>query len=468
MKRSGIGGGSVVLLVLFGLARIGAKQMDADRKAAARAAEATPSAQTVAAAPQSAQAPKILRPTASPAADAVVRALAAGPSYQLAPAAASSGSLTAEQLFAHASPSVVMVEVRDVQMRPVSQGTGFFISSDGLLVTNFHVIEGAAFASVRTADGQTLFVEGVVAKDEKADLALLKVRAAGRAVLRLAGGAAPRVGTRVFAIGNPQGLTNTLSEGLVSGHRDQIGGLLAGNAGAGPAVIQTSAAISPGSSGGPLMTADGAVVGVTSATLGSGQNLNFAVSTAVVRRLIDGRGRTEALASAAARPIDPADARAYAALFAALDDEQIRQAAAMLKTLSVTQKENPFFWFTAGCVHARLRNFELSAQAYDKAVQLRPDFAEAHSRLGDSLQAVLARDRGLDAYRRAPELNPPRTRGGASVGITRTPATRATRWTTSTRRSPTSRLPKLYCWKGTIYGMCAAARPRRWRRSRLR
>src|SRR5688500_8056111 len=110
------------------------------------------------------------------------------------------GPMTADQLFAGASPAVVLVEVRDARMKPAGVGSGFFVSSDGLLVTNFHVIRHASFASIQSMAGP-LYVEGVVATDPAADLALLQVRGGGKAHLKLAESPMPKVGTRVFAIG---------------------------------------------------------------------------------------------------------------------------------------------------------------------------------------------------------------------------------------------------------------------------
>ena len=147
---------------------------------------------------------------------------------------------------------------------------GFLISSNGLLVTNFHVIEDAHFASILLASNTTFFVEGVAATDQDNDLALLKINGTELPFLLLDKGDPPKVGTRVYAIGNPQGLTNTFSEGLVSAIRadeDQV------------RRIQTTAAISPGSSGGPLIGPDGKVVGVTTAYRGGGRLLHNGEAT---------------------------------------------------------------------------------------------------------------------------------------------------------------------------------------------
>jgi S1-C subfamily serine protease len=87
--------------------------------------------------------------------------------------------LEPDALFAHASPSVVRIVTRDEDFHVTGFGSGFFISKDGLIVTNYHVIRGAVFASVVPNDGGTLFVEGLLASDPKADLALLKVSGSG-------------------------------------------------------------------------------------------------------------------------------------------------------------------------------------------------------------------------------------------------------------------------------------------------
>jgi hypothetical protein len=135
----------------------------------------------------------------------------------------------------------------------------------------------ASTAYVVLADKRKLPVLSLAAMDEESDVAIIKVAAiSGTQSLELAGDDLPPIGTKVYAIGNPLELANTLSDGLVSGHREihRI------------PVIQTSAPISPGSSGGPLLGSDGKVVGVTSSGFPDGQNLNFAVPASQVSKLL--------------------------------------------------------------------------------------------------------------------------------------------------------------------------------------
>src|SRR5207244_1085860 len=124
-----------------------------------------------------------------------------------------------------------------------------------------------------------LVVAGVAAHDREADIAILSVPYPFTAQpLEMATGEIA-VGTKVFAIGSPRGLTNTLSDGVVSAHREIDE--------AKPRMIQTTSPISPGSSGGPLLGPDGKVVGVTTLSRPDGQNLNFAVPVSYVEKLVD-------------------------------------------------------------------------------------------------------------------------------------------------------------------------------------
>jgi hypothetical protein len=157
-------------------------------------------------------------------------------------------SLSADEVFAKASPAVVRVEVHDSQFQLIGQGSGFLVSEDGLIATNHHVVQSAYFAHVILNDGTKYPVEGVAALDRNADLALLQIKGLQLPVLKVATTDLPQVGARVYAIGNPKGLINSLSDGLISGHRKRDDDVT---------LIQTTVPISPGSSGGPLLSDDG-------------------------------------------------------------------------------------------------------------------------------------------------------------------------------------------------------------------
>ena len=209
------------------------------------------------------------------------------PSSSHALAAAPSTELTSEQLFARVSPAVVKVHVYGPDSKLKAQGSGFFVSTDGLVITNYHVMAGAASAKLVLNDGKVVEVSGIAASIPSKDLILLKADVPKAEFLQISKGQ-PKVGARVFAVGSPQGLTNTISEGLISGDRKLSEGF---------SLLQTTAAISPGSSGGPLLTNAGEVAGVTTAAWRGGQNLNFAVPSTYLGDLLKAASTPVALSS---------------------------------------------------------------------------------------------------------------------------------------------------------------------------
>jgi S1-C subfamily serine protease len=171
--------------------------------------------------------------------------------------------LSTQELFDLAGPAVVLIEVYDQEGHKRGLGSGFVVSSDGSAITNYHVIRGAYRATAKFSDGTFAPVSGIVAYDPDHDVAVIRVQGASPPTLQLGNAEDLRVGDHVVAIGSPLGLQNTVSEGIVSGLRGNL--------------IQMSAPISPGSSGGPVLNSTGKVVGVSVATVMAGQNLNFAV-----------------------------------------------------------------------------------------------------------------------------------------------------------------------------------------------
>jgi S1-C subfamily serine protease len=185
-----------------------------------------------------------------------------------------------------AAKRVASVVVQDEAGNSAGQGSGFFVDSQGTLITNYHVIEKASGAIVKTSDGAYYVVEGVLAEDAKHDLAVLKVAGRNFAFLPLGDSTKLSVGDRVIAVGSPLGLESTVSDGIVSSLRED------GES----KVIQTTAPMSPGSSGGVLLNSRGQVIGVTAFGVIAGQNLNFAIPSNYIRPL---------LAASSVRPFHP-------------------------------------------------------------------------------------------------------------------------------------------------------------------
>ena len=161
-----------------------------------------------------------------------------------------------------------------------SLGTGFIISADGYILTNDHVVDGADEIQVKLADGRQ-FKGTVRGLDPKLDLALIKIEAGkDLPVARLGNSDAVRIGEWVMAIGNPFGLEQTVTVGIVSAKGRVIG--------AGPYddFIQTDASINPGNSGGPLFNLKGEVIGINTAIVPNGQGIGFAIPVNMAKQIV--------------------------------------------------------------------------------------------------------------------------------------------------------------------------------------
>ncbi len=178
--------------------------------------------------------------------------------------AAPSGPRTAEDIFNQVSQSVVRINVANSAGAPVASGSGVVIGP-GAVITNCHVALRGDTLEVKL--GGVSYSASVEVANEERDLCLLNVVGLRAPAVSLGSIDSLRVGQRVYAVGAPQGLDLTISDGIVSGLREMQGGKM----------IQTTAPVSPGSSGGGLFDTSGRMVGVVTFQNKVGQNLNFAV-----------------------------------------------------------------------------------------------------------------------------------------------------------------------------------------------
>jgi len=166
-------------------------------------------------------------------------------------------------------------------MKTHALGSGFIIDPDGLILTNNHVVEKASEIKIKTAAGKEYDAK-VVGRDPKTDIALIKITADGKQLkaAKLGDSEAIRVGDWVMAVGNPFGLGNTVTAGIISAKGRIIG--------AGPYddFLQTDAAINPGNSGGPLFNMNGEVVGINTAIVAQAQGIGFATPINIAKEIL--------------------------------------------------------------------------------------------------------------------------------------------------------------------------------------
>jgi hypothetical protein len=204
--------------------------------------------------------------------------------------ATSAHAQTAQEIAKKAFGSTVLLVIEDANGQPLSLGSGFFVR-DGEIASNLHVVKGAARGYAKLVGQKTKHdIQGITAVDPERDLVVLKISAAGAPALSLGSSDTVQVGESIYAVGNPQGLEGTFSQGIVSSIRE-VGT---------DKLLQITAPISPGSSGGPVLNGKAEVVGVSVATFRGGQNLNFAIPSSYLKALLAKAGPSRPLAEAKA------------------------------------------------------------------------------------------------------------------------------------------------------------------------
>ena len=195
---------------------------------------------------------------------------------------------TPQQIAKKALASTVLLVMEDANGQPLSLGSGFFVRN-GQVATNLHVVKGASRGYAKLVGQKTKYdIEGITAVDAERDLVILKISVPGAQAISLGDSDTVQVGAPIYAVGNPRGLEGTFSQGIISSIR-KVGT---------DKILQLTAPISPGSSGGPVLNSKGQVIGVSVATFRGGQNLNFAIPSNYLKKLMEQIGPAKPLSRA--------------------------------------------------------------------------------------------------------------------------------------------------------------------------
>ena len=292
-------------------------------------------------------------------------------------------ALTPSQVFEQVKDSVVVIKTLNAKGEEKSQGSGVLLPS-GKIATNCHVVkDGASFEAGR---GKSFVSATLYAGDEDKDLCLLQADKLSGTPAQIGKAATLKIGEAVYAVGAPQGLELSLSDGIVSQLR-----------GSPIPLIQTTAAISPGSSGGGLFDSEARLVGLTTLYLKDGQSLNFAMPVEWLADLKPGKKT----ASTQRSQID------WITRAAALEEKQDWRSLMLWgKQWVKTDAGNSDAWFFIGHAYQELNQHEQAVAAYRQALRIDPEYAIAWYNLGLTYANLKRYDDAIAAFRQALRINP--------------------------------------------------------------
>ena len=300
-----------------------------------------------------------------------------------------------QQIAKKALAATVLLVMEDNSGKPLGLGSGFFVDTN-LIVTNFHVIDGAAQGTAKRVGQEMEYtIEGVTTMDESHDLAILQVLGLGVQPLSLGDSDTVEIGDTVYVAGNPKGyLEGTFSNGIISAIRGDSTSKR----------LQMTAPISPGSSGGPVLNWSGEVIGVSFATFRDGQNLNFAIPSNYLKELLTQLGPTKSSSSEKqslsgesdgdkdtlveydkAIQLNPNDAEAY--LNRGIAKNKLEQYFTAITDYDTTIRLKPNSadaYLNLGNAKAELGQYDAAIADFDTAIQLKPDYAEAYLNRGEA------------------------------------------------------------------------------------
>ena len=302
-------------------------------------------------------------------------------------------------------PSTVIIFVYDDKGEFLKLGSGFFISQNGDVITNYHVIQGASSAEIKTSDGKTYPITYILAGDEPNDLIRLSVNIPSQEVYPLTlSKTIPEVGERIIVYGSPLGLENTVSDGIVSAIRDipDYG-----------RIIQITAPISPGSSGSPVLNLQGEVIGIASFQMIEGQNLNFAIPSEKITNLILTEENKISIAEKDFGPESQAKKdsdydQAYQKALYFIDKKEYEKALLYLeiaiKTDILSLKE--YVYLAIGYCNGELGNYSKAIEACKQVIRINPDYALAYNNLGTAYSELGLHNEAIEAYKQAIRIDP--------------------------------------------------------------
>jgi len=285
--------------------------------------------------------------------------------------------LKPDEIFERFQDAIVVVYSYDFDNKLKSQGSGVIVNEKGWVITNFHIFEGCERMSL-IHKGDTIYYTDIIGVDIEKDLVIMKINPGNYPDIKLSA-KDPKVGEKVYAIGSPMGLENSLSEGIVSGKRTEIGKKKQN-------LVQITASLSPGSSGGAVLNSIGELIGISSSGLREGNNLNFAVPvTDILKVNLDSYNDKKKI-----------QALNYFFQGQNLFEEGKNEEAIKFYTkfLEMFPKDQKAYNYR-GLAYAERKQYEKAIEDYSKAIKLDPTFAPAYNNRGEAYYKIKEYEKGV-------------------------------------------------------------------------
>lgn len=306
------------------------------------------------------------------------------------------------------TPSTVVVLTYSEQGQLLSQGSGFFINDRANIVTNWHVVQNAHHAEIRTVDGTVYPIAHSLAEDQEGDLILLSVDISSSTNRHLQITASlPEVGQRVLVVGSPLGLDHTVSDGIVSAvrHIDSFGN-----------IIQITAPISSGSSGSPVVNMKGELLGIATFQVVNGQNLNFAIPSERILDLVSKQKRPISLRDRGNSLSERSD-YAYNQGLMFVWAGEYEQALPYFEQVITHDPQHSQAYFQIGYCKAKLDKNHEAIKALQQAAAIDPANYYAYQGLGECYNRIGNESKAIYFLRQAISLKPDYAMAYHKLGI---------------------------------------------------
>jgi tetratricopeptide (TPR) repeat protein len=313
----------------------------------------------------------------------------------------------AERIFLENNNAVVVVVTFNEKGEAINQGSGFIVREDGAIVTNYHVISNAAFIKIKAGANKVINVEGLLYIDKENDLVILKADDKNLPTVKLGDANKVGIGEKVYVIGSPQGLENTISDGILGGIRE---------IGTNVKIFQITAPISEGSSGGPVFNKNGEVIGIATFIIKEAQNLNFAMPVNVIKDKISIK---KAIALQDAGIEDYTKSAEYWLYlgYYYYESGKYKEAIEACKKAIRIKPDYAIAYEGLGLTYSKLAMHREEIEAFKQAIKIKPDYEEAHYNLGVTYGNLGMNREAIEAYKKAIKIKPDYEEAHYNLGI---------------------------------------------------